>query len=226
MLPAVPAVCAARRSPRESAPRSRRRQPRPLADVDLAQRGVDDDREAEARADDLRRLARPREVAGRPRRSAPGEPTRASSRACARPVSFSGGSAWPCQRRSRFQSVSPCRARRSVVTPANVAARGPRTRGQGLRRHRLDRRASGSHGREQLAGRGREGRHARAAARDGLGDLHVAADLAEPGEPERLVAAALGGLRARRLPRQQRRLGRDPTLRRADRRRLGAARGS
>ena len=47
----------------------------------------------------------------------------ASSSACARPCSFSGGSAWPWKRPSRFQSVSPWRARRIVVTAGYASRR-------------------------------------------------------------------------------------------------------
>ena len=57
---------------------------------------------------------------------------------------------------------------------------------------------------------------------DGPGELHVAADLARPGEPERVIGEALESVRPRRLPRQQRRLGGDPPVRRAHRGDLGA----
>ena len=74
------------------------------------------------RGDDLApSRARAAGRSSRPRRTASSRSCSASSRACARPVSFSGGSAQPCQRPSRFQSVSPCRARRIVVTAATVA---------------------------------------------------------------------------------------------------------
>src|SRR5512134_3265980 len=45
-----------------------------------------------------------------------------SARACARPRSVSGRSAWPCQRPARFQSLSPWRARRIVVTAVRYSA--------------------------------------------------------------------------------------------------------
>ena len=44
------------------------------------------------------------------------ERSSASARACAIPASFSGRSVCPWTRRSAFQSVSPCRVRRIVVT--------------------------------------------------------------------------------------------------------------
>ena len=115
-----------------SAPRSRR-VVRPDHSPTSTSRSVGsrDDRQARVAArDDLGRLARPREVArvdGVERLAASRS---ASARACARPSSFSGGSACPCQRRSRFQSVSPCRTRRdrrhgrlSVAAPWISASR-------------------------------------------------------------------------------------------------------
>ncbi len=86
------------------------------ADVDLAQIRVDDDGNVEARADDLGGVPRAAQVArvDRVDRLA-GEPL-GEARACSRPRSFKGTSACPCQRRSAFQSVSPCRTRSSVVT--------------------------------------------------------------------------------------------------------------
>jgi hypothetical protein len=58
--------------------------------------------------EDLRRLERPAEIGRvdgveRERTQLVGEPPGLR----ARPVSFNGGSAQPCQRPSRFQSVSP-----------------------------------------------------------------------------------------------------------------------
>jgi 3-oxoacyl-[acyl-carrier protein] reductase len=104
---------------------------------------------------------------------------------------LSGGSAWPCQRRSRFQPVSPCRTiRRVAAKTAKVAAAmdlGLRdavcvvtgsTRGIGLEVARLLK--------EEGARVVTSGRQA-----DGIGDLHVVADLSRPGEPERLIAGTL-----------------------------------
>src|SRR5207237_9024019 len=127
---------------------------------------------------------------GRPARRRP------SASACSRPSSFSGGSAWPWNRPSRFQSVSPCRARRIVVTtPVTLAAvdLGLRDRvcvvtgstgGIGLSTARL------------LAEEGaRVVTSGRSPDRPGIGEtLHVSCDLARPGEPERLVEAAVGEL--------------------------------
>ena len=95
-------------------------EPRPRADVDLAERRVLDDREAEPLADDLRRLARPLEVARVDRGDAVVRQALRELGCLRRPVSLSGGSAWPCQRPMRFQSVSPWRARRMRVAGTGV----------------------------------------------------------------------------------------------------------
>src|SRR5262245_47137668 len=122
----------------------------------------------------------------------------ASSCACSRPAWFSGGSAWPWKRFSRFQSVSPCRARRSDAMarlryrPVNLGLGDRRclvprsTRGIGLEAARL---LVAEGGRVVTSGRG---------APPAVGEAaHVVADLARPDEPERVVAeaaASLGGL--------------------------------
>ena len=113
--PAGPRASA--RSPAESAPRLGTSEPRPGTDVDLHEgRGV-------GRA--LSPSVAPRiSAVSRARRSglvytaAKSTSPRfaASARACARPVSLSGGSACPWKRLSRFQSVSPCLTRTIVVT--------------------------------------------------------------------------------------------------------------
>ncbi len=122
----------------------------------------------------------------------------ASARACARPVSLSGGSAWPWKRLSRFQSVSPCRTRTIVVATADTVVRvdlglsGKRclvtgsTAGIGLEVVR------------QLASEGARVVSCGRRGAPGAGEVaHVIVDLARAGEPERAVeeaAATLGGL--------------------------------
>jgi NAD(P)-dependent dehydrogenase (short-subunit alcohol dehydrogenase family) len=111
---------------------------------------------------------------------------------------LSGWSAWPWKRFSRFQSVSPCRTRRSVVAKGDTVVRvdlgltGKRclvtgsTAGIGLEVVR------------QLVGEGAGVVTCGRRAAPGVGETaHVVADLGDPGEPERSVAeavAALGGL--------------------------------
>ena len=103
---------------------------------------------------------------------------------------MSGGSARPCQRPSRFQSVSPCRARRIVVTIANVAPRW--ISGSATRCASSPGRRPGSASRSRGSCASEGALIVTAGRRDGgIGDLHVAGDLAQPGEPERLVAATL-----------------------------------
>ena len=117
-------------------------QPRPGADVDLAQRldGLDVEfRGARATISAVSCARRSGLVYTRAMPS----PARASASSadCLRPSSFSGGSACPWNRFSRFQSVSPWRARMSVVTRTTLPRPdGPRPPRQELRRHRLDRR--------------------------------------------------------------------------------------
>src|SRR6266508_5235498 len=117
----------------------------------------------------------------------------ASSRACSRPRSFSGGSERPCQRRSAFQSVSPCLVRSSIVTVTTLASMdlGLRDRvcvvtgsttGIGLETARL---LVAEGARVVLSGR--ESERAEAARREVGAALAVVADLAEPAAPEALV---------------------------------------
>src|SRR5947209_14786861 len=124
----------------------------------------------------------------------------ASARACSRPRSFNGGSACPWKRPSRFQSVSPWRARIKVVTPFRLVSvdLGLRDRvclvtgstsGIGLETARL---LSAEGARVAICGRDAE-RVERA-----RGDVHAAiglvADLAEPGSPDELVAGVRSAL--------------------------------
>ena len=104
-----------------------RRQALPLAGVRLAQPGVDDRvAETQRAGDDGGRLRRPAQVARPDRREL--EPSAASSpavaRACSRPSSVSGESAVPCQRRTEFHSLWPCRSTRIGMRPADIPTEG------------------------------------------------------------------------------------------------------
>ena len=181
------------------------RQPLPRADVDLAQPGLSLDGEAEARAHDLGRLRGAAQIArvdGVDRLS--GEAAPQAAPACARPVSFSGGSAWPWYRSSRFHSVSPWRARRSIVTGCTLAARGSRAPRSRLRRHRLDGRDRPRR-REDARRGGRAGRHERPQRRAERG--RGAARRRRPRRCRCARGAHPSGRRARpdRLPGEQRR---------------------
>ena len=135
-----------------------------------------------------------------------------SSRDWRRPSSFSGGSACPWKRFSRFQSVSPCRARIRVVTATTLPRPdGPRPPRQDLHRHRLDRRdrardrsASGGRGRARRGDRSRRD----AGGRGPPGGEGGARGRLRPRRAGRAGGPRRGdGGRARRprLPRQQRR---------------------
>ena len=146
-----------------------------------------------------RRLARAAQVArvDRVERSPASVPASVARLRAARVVERRVGVALPAP--SRFQSVSPWRTSR-IVGHAGVrlAARGSRPPRPRLRRHRLDRRDR-ARDRAPARRRGRARRHVRAASAGGrpeVGEaLHVAADLAEPGEPEQAVVEALRGAR-------------------------------
>src|SRR5436190_5402917 len=118
----------------------------------------------------------------------------ASARACSRPRSFSGGSACPWKRPSRFQSVSPCRARIKVVTPFRLVSVdfGLRDRvclvtgsttGIGLETARL---LAAEGARVVVTGRSPE-RVEQARAEVGAA-AGIAADLSDPGSAEQLVS--------------------------------------
>src|SRR5437763_6521712 len=117
----------------------------------------------------------------------------ASARACSRPRSFNGGSACPWKRPSRFQSVSPCRARIKVVTPFRLVSVdfGLRdhvclvtgsTTGIGLETARLLA-AEGA----RVIVCGRDGERVEQAKREAGAVLGVAVDLADPDGPAKLV---------------------------------------
>ena len=196
---------------------------RPRADVDLAQSGVGDDREAMRR----RRGSRPSRMRGGGRTSTP---RRRRSPAAARRARApargrcrsSGGSAQPCQRPFAVPVglAVPCEEE-GRHRPATVATRGPGTR---------QARCASSPARPPASGsRSRGGSRARArsssrpgGARAGPGSCTSPADLTERGAAERLVARRGRAVRPHRPPRQQRRRHRDPQARRADRRRLAA----
>jgi NAD(P)-dependent dehydrogenase (short-subunit alcohol dehydrogenase family) len=106
-------------------------------------------------------------------------------------VRFSGGSAWPWKRPSRFQSVSPCRASRIVVTaaleysPVDLGLRDRvclvtgSTGGIGLATARL------------LVEEGARVITCGRSEAPGVEEaLHIPADLSAPGEAERVVAEA------------------------------------
>ena len=124
--------------PRGSAPRSPASSDPPRSRTSLAQARIEAHLEAERLRQDLCGLARPAQVARVDGVDGAVEGA-GERRACSRPRSLRRVSAWPCQRPSRFQSVSPCRASRIVVTATRlgrpwISASGPR-----LPRHRLDR---------------------------------------------------------------------------------------
>ena len=192
-----------------AAPPRRGREAGPRADVDLAERRILDNLEAEPLAD---RRAPSRSPGGgrssRRRRCRRRRGCSASSAAWRRPCSLSGGSAWPCHRPMRFQSVSPWRASRiRVAARTRLAARGSGARRKGRSRHRLepgdrprDRDAArrGGSGRRLLrARRGRARR--RGAAVAGPGPAHgVVADVTDAGRAPRQSSSsavqAFGGL--------------------------------
>ena len=214
------AVRAARR--RESAPRLLGAgEPRPRADVDLAQARVGDHRHAVRRGDDLGRLVRAPEVARVDRVErrlaqllrelarllAAGLVERRVGPALPAALAVPVGLAVPREEERRHQR-------------ANVAPRWISARREGLHRHRLDV-GHRPRGRAAAAGRGRARRHS--GRRDG--GHRRPARRRRPRRAGRAGAARRGdarAVRARRLPRQQRRRHRDPHARRADRRRLAA----
>ena len=122
---------------------------------------------------------------------------------------------------SRFQSVSPCRARRSVVTRDYASRRWISAAAEGVPRHRLDRRDRARDGAAPRR-RGRARRHVRPERRAGIGEaLHVRG---RPLRAGRSGPGRRGGGRGARRPRrarQQRRLRRARALRGGDRRGLG-----
>ncbi len=88
----------------------------PRADVDLAPRGVVRGR-ARGRAAPRSRAPGPGRSSAPARAGCPSRATAgASARACARPVSDSGGSSCPCRRDAAFQVDSPWRTRTSSGT--------------------------------------------------------------------------------------------------------------
>src|SRR6266516_3525879 len=126
----------------------------------------------------------------------------ASSVAWARPRSVRGRSACPCQRRSRFQSVSPWRASSSVVTLTScrrlaramdldlrdrVCVVTGSTAGIGLATARLLA-AEGA----RVVVTGRDSERVDRAREEAGAALGVVADLAEPAAAEELIAAANG----------------------------------
>ena len=94
-------------------------------------------------------------------------------------------------------------------------------RRQGVRRHRLDRRASASRSPGCCRPRA-PGSSPRAAAARGSATCTSPPTSRSPASPSASIGGRARALRPGRLPRQQRRLGRDPPLRRADRGDLGA----
>ena len=155
-------------------------------------------RGTEPGGEDLRGLPRPRQIA----RVDPVRRGRACSElAHLRPPGLVHRRVeWPCQRWSRFQSVSPWRTRSSVVTVCTLASHGVGTERTCLPRHRSDRRdrsrdralARGGGGARRRLGRDPE-RVEQARAESGA-ERGVAADVGEAGGPETAVAAALGSV--------------------------------
>ena len=144
----------------------------------------------------------------------------ASARACARPASLSGGSAWPWKRLSRFQSVSPCLMRTRVVGTPDTVVAWISARRETLPRHRLDR-WDRPRGRRQLAGEGAPSSRAGGAMRR---RRRGGARRRRPVTPRRARTGRLRGCceaRRARRPRQQRRHCEARALRGCRRRRVG-----
>ena len=161
-------------------------------------------------ADDVRRLARPRRGrSSRPRRCRRRRAGPQARLPVADRVSLSGGSAWPCQRPMRFQSVSPWRARRmsgrgqaSRLAPVDLGLAG-----KVAARHRLepgdrprhrDAARRGGRGRRLQRARRRGARRGGRATRTGPGRAHgVVADVTTPDGAAAVVDArrrTFGGL--------------------------------
>src|SRR5215831_12422918 len=124
----------------------------------------------------------------------------ARAAACAQPRSVRGRSAWPCQRRARFQSVSPWRASSSVVTRTScrrlaramdldlrdrVCVVTGSTAGIGLETARL---LAAEEARVVVTGRDSE--RVESARLESGAELGVVADLGEPAAAADLIAAA------------------------------------